>query len=115
MSTRTPNRVVEISDTATERLRCPKFFLVGKVLSRKAIRANLVMAVFKDLWSSKANVEAMVIGDNRILLCFNLEAEVQCVLRGSPWYFSKTLLVLAEVKGFDVHVEVPIREQEFWV
>ncbi|KAM2624148.1 hypothetical protein TB1_031149 [Malus domestica] len=100
---------------AMEKFRCPKIFLVGKVLSRKAIRANLVMAVFKDLWSSKADVEAMVIRDNRILLCFNLEAEVQCVLQGSPWYFGKTLLVLAEVKGFDVHVEVPLREQEFWV
>ena len=106
---------VEISDTATERLQYPKFFLVGKGFSRKAIRANIVMAVFKDLWSPKADVEAMVIGDNRILFCFNSEAEVQCVLRGRPWYFGKTLLVLAKVKGLDVPVEVPLREQEFWV
>lgn len=34
---------VVISDTATERLWFSKFFLVGKVLSRKTINPNVVM------------------------------------------------------------------------
>lgn len=104
---------VEISDTTTERLRCSKFFLVGKVLTRKPLRPNVVMGVIKDLWHPKGNVEAMPIGNNHILFCFDSEAEVQCVLRGSPWYFGKTLLVLAEVKGLAIPVEVPIRKQVF--
>lgn len=90
---------VEISDMATERLRCSKFFLVGKVLSRKVPRANVV---------TSANV--MAIGDNHILFYFNTEAKVQCVLRGNPWYFSKTLLILAEVKSLDVPVDFPLQE-----
>lgn len=76
---------------------------------------NAVMGLFTDLWKPKADVAAMAIGDNRILFCFNTEAEVQCVLRSSPWHFGKALLLLAEVKGLDMPVEVPLREQEFWV
>ncbi|KAM1027772.1 hypothetical protein ACFX13_041188 [Malus domestica] len=79
---------VKISDMATEQLRCSKFFLVGK---------------------------AMAIRDNHILFYFNTKVEVQCVLRGNPWYFSKTLLILAEVKGLDVPVDSTLQEQVFWV
>lgn len=46
----------------------------------------MVMGMFKDLWQPKANVAAMTIGDNRIFFYFDTEAEVQCVLRGSPWF-----------------------------
>ncbi|KAM1019041.1 hypothetical protein PS2_040193 [Malus domestica] len=95
---------VKISDMATERLRCSKFFLVGKVLSRKVPRANIM-----------TGAKAMAIRDNHILFYFNMEVEVQCVLRGNPWYFSKTLLILAEVKGLDVPVDSTLQKQVFWV
>ncbi|KAM1255703.1 hypothetical protein PS1_030065 [Malus domestica] len=68
-----------------ERLRCSKFFLVGKVLSRKMPRGNVVIGMFKDQWQPKANVAAMA------------------------------FLLLAEVKGLEVPVAVPLREQVFWV
>lgn len=41
---------VEISDTVKERLRVFKFFLVGKVFTRKVVRPNIVKGVIKDLW-----------------------------------------------------------------
>lgn len=73
---------IEISNTTTERLRCSKFFLVGKVLLRNAPRANVVMGMFMDLWHSKANVAAMAIGDNQILFC--LGGSAVC----SAWEYS---------------------------
>lgn len=84
-----------------------------KSLSRKALQVNVVMGLFTDMWKPKADVAAMAIRNNRILFCFNKKAKVQCVLRGSPWHFRKTLLLLAEVKGLEVLVEAPLREQEF--
>lgn len=71
------------------------------------------MRLFTDLWKPKADVETMAIGNNRILFCFNTKAKVKCVLHGSPWHFRKALLLLAEVKGLEVLVEVPSRELEF--
>lgn len=105
---------VVISDTATERLRVWKFFLVGKVLTQKYLRSNIAMGVIKDLWRLKANVEATAIGNNRILFSFNSEEELRLVLKGSPWFFRKSLLLLAEVKGLQVPVDVPLREPCFW-
>lgn len=43
------NLEVLISDTAMERLRVSKLFLVGKVLTQKYLRLNIVMGVIKDL------------------------------------------------------------------
>ncbi|KAM1346696.1 hypothetical protein ACFX13_036721 [Malus domestica] len=77
--------LVVISDMATERLWCSKFFLVGKVLLRKTINPNVVMGVFKDLWMPKADVEVMAID------------------------------VLANVKGLEVPVDISLLKQEFWV
>lgn len=70
------NLEVVISNTTTERLRVSKFFLVGKVLSHKYLRPNIVMGVIKDLWRPKVSVEATTIGDNCILFSFNYEEEV---------------------------------------
>ncbi|KAM1484161.1 hypothetical protein TB2_035392 [Malus domestica] len=107
--------LVVISDTATERLWCSKFFLVGKVLLRKTINPNVVMGVFKDLWIPKADVEVMAIDGNRIMFCFGKKEELKCVLSNNPWYFGKTLLVLADVKGLEVPADISLLKQEFWV
>lgn len=109
------NQEVVISDTVTERLRVSKFFLVGKVLTHKYLRPNIVMGVIKDLWRPKASVEATTIGDNCILFSFNSEEEVHLVLKGSLWFFGKSLLLLAKVNKLQVPVDVPLREQCFWV
>lgn len=109
------NLEVVITDTMTERLRVSKFFLVGKVLIHKYLRPNIVIGVIKDLWHPKASVEATAIGDNHILFSFNYEEEVCLVLKGSPWFFGKSLLLLAEVNKLQVPVDVPLREQCFWV
>ncbi|KAM1513227.1 hypothetical protein COP2_025440 [Malus domestica] len=37
------------------------------------------------------------------------------MLRGSPWFFGKSFLLLVEVKGLDVPLHVPLGEQAFWV
>ncbi|KAM1800825.1 hypothetical protein ACFX11_032504 [Malus domestica] len=91
------NLEVVIRDTATKRPRVSKFFLVGKVLTHKYLRPNIVMGVIKDHWRPKGSVEATVIGDNRILFSFNSEEKLRPVLKGSPCFFGKSLLLLAEV------------------
>lgn len=71
----------------TKRLRVSKFFLVGKVLTQKCLKTNIVMGVIKDPWRPKVVVEAMTIGDNCILFSFNSEEEQRLVLKGNPWFF----------------------------
>lgn len=81
------------------RLKLSKFFVVGKVLTRKKLCSNIVMGVIKELWWLKVAVEAMAIGDDMILFSFNTEADMRTVLNGNLWFFGKSLLILAEVKG----------------
>ncbi|KAM2775944.1 hypothetical protein PS2_008472 [Malus domestica] len=55
---------VEFSDTENERLKLSKFFVVGKVLTRKKFRHTIVIGVIKELWKPKVAVEAMAIGED---------------------------------------------------
>ncbi|KAM1798187.1 hypothetical protein ACFX12_032286 [Malus domestica] len=91
---------VEFGDTEKERLKLWKFFVVGKVLMSKKFRPTIVIGVIKELRKPKVAVEAMATGEDRILLSFNMEVGMRTVLRGRPWFFGKSLLMLAEVKGF---------------
>lgn len=106
---------VEFSDTAKEMLKLSKFFVVGKVLTRKKLRLSIVMGVIGDLWRPKVVVEAMAIGEDRMLFSFNTEADMRTVLSGRSWFFGKSLLLLVEVKGLDVPANVPLHGQEFWI
>ncbi|KAM2245946.1 hypothetical protein PS2_006956 [Malus domestica] len=49
-----------------------------------------------------------------ILVCFREGGDLQW-LQGSPWYFDKSLVLLAEIKGVEVPSNVPLCEQEFWI
>lgn len=53
----------------------------------------------------------MAIGDNRLLFSFDSEDDLRMVLKGCLWFFGKSLLALAKVKGLDVPVEVSLQEQ----
>lgn len=75
---------MEFSDTAKERLKLLKFFVVGKVLTRKKLQLSIVMMVIKELWKPKAMVEAMAIGEDRMLFSFNTKADMLTVLCGRP-------------------------------
>ncbi|RXH96976.1 hypothetical protein DVH24_035644 [Malus domestica] len=105
----------KFSDTAKERLKLSKYFVVRKVLTRKKFRSSIVMRVIKELWRPKVAVEAMAIREDRILLSFNIEDDMRTVLSGNSWFFGKLLPILAEVKGLKVPVNVSLREQEFWI
>ncbi|KAM3000716.1 hypothetical protein FF2_037090 [Malus domestica] len=105
----------KFSDTAKERLKLSKYFVVRKVLTRKKFRSSIVMRVIKELWRPKVAVEAMAIREDRILLSFNIEDDMRTVLSGNFWFFGKSLPILAEVNGLKVPVNVSLREQEFWI
>ncbi|KAM2775945.1 hypothetical protein PS2_008472 [Malus domestica] len=82
---------VEFSDTENERLKLSKFFVVGKVLTRKKFRHTIVIGVIKELWKPKVAVEAMAIGEDCILFSFNTEEDMRIILRGRPWFFGEAI------------------------
>ncbi|KAM2332341.1 hypothetical protein TB2_022190 [Malus domestica] len=106
---------VEFSDTVKERLKLSKFFMVGKVFTTRKLCSHIVMGVIKELWLLKVAVEAMAIGEDMILFSFNLEDDMHTVLNGKLWFFKRSLLMLAEVRGMEVPASVLLDEHEFWV
>ncbi|KAM1338548.1 hypothetical protein TB2_036928 [Malus domestica] len=64
----------KFSDTAKERLKFSKYFVVRKVLTRKKFRSSIVMRVIKELWRPKVAVEAMAIRE----FCYLLTLKMIC-------------------------------------
>lgn len=106
---------VVVSDAATERSRCTKSFLVGKVLSSKPVNKGAFISVMKGLWHSRAIVEIVSIRNDRFLFAFTNDAALQSILDGGPWTFGRDLLVLAKVHRSAIPASIPLLTQEFWV
>ncbi|KAM2668593.1 hypothetical protein EV2_020172 [Malus domestica] len=106
---------VEISNPRVEHQWCNKFFMVGKVLSRKIVKPRIVISLLKSLWRPKVDMQIMAISGGRFLCVFDMEEALHCVLRGSPWYFGHALEVLAEVHKDAIPIDVMLCEQEFWI
>lgn len=102
-----------ISSPVAERLRCKKFFMVGKVSFRKGVKLGIVISLLKNLWRPNIDVEIVATSGGPFQCVFDKEVDLQCVLRGNPWYLGKSLVVLSEVKGVEVPADVPLMEQEF--
>lgn len=57
----------------------------------------------------------MAISGGRFLCVFDMEEAFHCVLRVSPWYFGRALVVFVEVHKDAIPVDVPLCDQEFWI
>ena len=108
-------RVVVIDDKESALLRADRVFLVGRVLSRKAINTERFKRQMHNIWRPKARVTIVALEDGLFSFSFDNAHERSMVQKGRPWLFDGTLLVLAEADNLAHPSRILLNKQEFWI
>ena len=61
--------------------------------------------MFKILWHTKKEFEALDMGDHHVLFIFSEQSDVDRVLAGEPWSFDKNLVALKRI-GHQIELKV---------
>ncbi|KAK9174640.1 hypothetical protein WN944_029677 [Citrus x changshan-huyou] len=72
--------------------------LVGKVLSAKAINREGFRSAIQKMWNTIKGVTVESLGGNRFIFHFHSNIDKKRVLRGGPWHFNNSLIVLEETQ-----------------
>ena len=70
------------------------FALVAKFLTKQKINLEVVARTFRSVWKSDGDFEFRDLGNNKALIVFTDEVDMNKVLLQSLWTFDKYLLVL---------------------
>ncbi|CAL9007304.1 unnamed protein product [Prunus brigantina] len=92
-----------------------KFLLVGKLLTRKPFNKEAFKRTLVSLWRPKAQVQIIDMEENRFVFSFQTKGARDTILRGGPWTFNHSLLIMAAADGLLDPLTLPLRYQEFWV
>ncbi|XP_048439353.1 uncharacterized protein At4g02000-like [Pyrus x bretschneideri] len=97
-------------------LKFSSVFLVGMVLSHKAMNKEAFKRHMRNLWRPKATVVVTDLEDNRFTFGFNSMQERTTILHRGPWLYNKQyLLLLGEADTLAYPAQIPLHIQEFWV
>lgn len=92
-----------------------KFLLVGKLLTRKPYNMEAFKRTMAALWRPKAQVQIINIEEDRFVFSFQTKGARDTIMRGGPWTFNHSLLIMAEADGLLDPLTISLRYQEFWV
>lgn len=98
----------------SETTNCTKHLLVGQVLSLKPICRGGLLKIFKGVWKDDG-LRIGGLGDGRLLFEVSTDAIKNRILRGGPWSFDKSLMVLADANGKGSPTKIPLSIENFWV
>lgn len=106
--------VLKIDRTESILVKC--FWLVGKLLIEKQYNKGSLIHAMKKLWRTKEEVAISVWEDSdRFLFSFRTEHDRNQVMRGSPWSFDNTLLLLSIIDGKADPLSIKLETQWFWI
>lgn len=63
--------------------------LEAKFLTRRSVNIEVVARIFRPIWCTRRNFEVTSVGDNLVLIAFELEVDVEKVLHWEPWMFDR--------------------------
>ncbi|BFG21546.1 hypothetical protein CerSpe_078200 [Prunus speciosa] len=92
-----------------------KFLLVGKLLTRKPYNKEAFKRTMASLWRPKAQVQIIDMEEDKFVFSFQTRAARDTIMRGGPWTFNHSLLLMATADGLLDPLSSPLRSQEFWV
>ncbi|WRX30653.1 protein of unknown function DUF4283 - like 10 [Theobroma cacao] len=85
------------SDAGAQSTRHGKeFCLVGLVWESKAVNREARSKTMGAAWQLQGRLTVNVIGDNKFLFAFSMKGDYDRVIKGKPWCFDRSLLVLKE-------------------
>lgn len=74
------------------------FAVVAKFFTKRKINLEAVARTFQGVWKADGDFEFQDLGNNRALIVFTDEVDMNRVLPHSPWSFDKYLLALHKLK-----------------
>ncbi|BFG30894.1 hypothetical protein CerSpe_171680 [Prunus speciosa] len=97
-------------------LRAVRFLLVGRLLTPKVFHWDSLIGTMKSIWHTCEGFTVVPLDDPQCMLfSFQNDFDRRKVMRGAPWTFDRSLLVLAFTDGSVDPMTVPLEIQHFWV
>ncbi|CAB4314211.1 unnamed protein product [Prunus armeniaca] len=106
--------IVSLEDL--DSLRVERFLLVGHLLTPKAFHQDSLVGTIKSIWHTRERFTVVPLDDPYCMLfSFQNDYDRSKVMKGAPWTFDRSLLVLAFTDGNVDPMTVPLEIQNFWV
>ncbi|CAL9001623.1 unnamed protein product, partial [Prunus brigantina] len=106
--------IVSLEDL--DSLRAERFLLVGRLLMTKVFHRDSLVGIMKSIWHTREGFTVVPLEDPQCMLfSFQNDFDRRKVMRGAPWTFDRSLLVLAFTDGSVDPMTVPLEIQNFWV
>lgn len=89
--------------------------LATKFFTKRALNIDAIVRAFKLIWRTYKDFHIKVVGNQVLLLNFELDTDADCVLLNEPWSFDRYLILFTRhIKGESDGLGL-LRTVNFWV
>lgn len=106
---------LEFEDESTEVKEDYRYILVGKLLTEKPIKFNIMKDTLAAIWRPGRGMSVKELAVNRVLFQFFHDVDLKRILEDGPWFFEQSLLVLRRLEINESLFDVQLTESDFWV
>jgi 14-3-3 protein epsilon len=89
--------------------------LIGRFLTEKSIRTNIIKEHLANLWMPQRQVTIKKVASSLFLFQFYHRIDKDRVVSGGPWSFENHMLVVNDIKPGDVYSQIPLNHMSIWV
>ena len=89
--------------------------LVGKFFTKRRLSIEAVARTFRNIWNTEKNFEVRDLRENMLLFIFKDEADLEWVIKQSPWTFDKYLVALQKPDEDKSIESMSFNSSPFWV
>ncbi|KAL8476481.1 hypothetical protein ACS0TY_028954 [Phlomoides rotata] len=89
--------------------------MVGRFLTDQPINFGIMKSRMATLWKPKKCVSMKEIDEGRYIIQFYHNLDMKRVKEGAPWFFGNHLLILHQLKTWELPLAVPLNFLCFWV
>jgi 14-3-3 protein epsilon len=89
--------------------------LIGRFLTEKSIRTNIMKEHLANLWMPQRQVTIKKVAPSLFLFQFYHRIDKDRVVSGGPWSFENHMLVVNDIKPGDVYSQIPLNHMSIWV
>ena len=89
--------------------------LVGKFFTKRRLSIEAVARTFRNIWNTQKNFEVRDLRENMLLFIFKDEADLEWVIKQSPWTFHKYLVALQKPDEDKSMESMSFNSSPFWV
>jgi hypothetical protein len=92
-----------------------EYILAASFLTKRVINMESVLRALKPLWRPVKELKARDMGDNKAILIFRDEVDLERVLANGPWSFDKHIVILTRIDDTTPFSTICFTQVSFWV